>query len=74
MNATDNIVSRELHLAEQEEKLGKFKTDLKKKQFIEEIKNGLKVEIMKNPSGVKIIKKPFWRRVKEKLQNFLTKF
>ena len=74
MNATDNIVSRELHLAEQEEKLGKFKTDLKKKQFSEEIKNGLKVEIMKNPSGVKIIKKPFWGRVKEKLQNFLTKF
>ena len=49
-------------------------TNLKRIQFIEEIKNGLGEEIKKNPNGFKIIKKTKFQRFKLWLAKFFTKF
>lgn len=45
----DKVISREEKLAEKEILVEKYKTALKKAQFVNEIKNGLGDEIKKNP-------------------------
>ncbi len=74
MEPTNDALAKELLAKENEEKLEKFKTQLRKQQFIEEIKNGLGNEIKRNPSAVKVIKKPWTTKLKLGLAKLFTKF
>jgi len=74
MGTPNKILSKELQVSENEVKLEKFKTELKKKQFIEEIKNGLGAEIKLNPRTIRIIKKPWSVKLKNFLGKIFTKF
>lgn len=62
-------INKELKDYEREILLEKYKTALKKNQFLNELKNGMGEEMKKNPSKVKILKKS-WR---EKLNIFFLK-
>jgi len=48
-------------------------SELKKKLFIQEIKNGLGQEIKQN-RGVRRVEKPRWQKIKESIENFFLKF
>jgi hypothetical protein len=74
MSVSDKIISKELTVSENEVKLEAFKTELKKTQFIEEIRNGLGTEIKLNPRMVKVIKKPWHVKLKNFLGKLFTKF
>lgn len=74
MAITDEMVSKELDSTEKLNALEKHKTESKKAQFINEVKNGLGKEIKANPRAVKIIKKPWEIRVKMFLKKIFTKF
>lgn len=74
MSVSDNEIAKELLAKENEVKLEIFKTELKKAQFIDEIKNGLGSEIKRNPRAIKIIKKPWHQRLKKSLSKLFTKF
>lgn len=49
-------------------------TELKKKQFINELKSGLGEKIKQNPNQVKVIKKSLGERIKLFIRNIFTKF
>jgi len=70
----DKILNREVKQAENEMLLEKYKTALKKTQFINEIKSGLGKEIKSNPSKVKIIKKTWYQKLLSVLKKIFTKF
>jgi hypothetical protein len=70
----DKLIDRELNLAEKEVLVEKYKTALKKNQFINEIRNGLGDEIKKNGGKVIIRKKPIYKRVIESISKLFTKF
>lgn len=67
-------LNRETDRYEKEILVEKYKTALKKTQFINELNAGLGAEIKKNPSQVKIIKKTLGQRIKAFLVNIFTKF
>lgn len=67
-------LNRETDRYEKEILVEKYKTALKKTQFINELNSGLGAEIKKNPSQVKIIKKTLGQRIKAFLVNIFTKF
>jgi hypothetical protein len=70
MSITNN---REIAQAEKEILADKYKTALKKVQFVEEIKSGLGEEIKKNPKP--IIKKPtLGQRIMVSIKKIFTKF
>jgi hypothetical protein len=48
-------------------------SELKKKLFIQEIKNGLGQEIKQN-RGVRRVEKTRWQKIKESIENFFLKF
>ena len=68
------VFERESKLAEKEILVGKYKTALKKQQFINEIKTGLGEEMKLNPSKIKIIKKSWLERLKLTIKKIFTKF
>lgn len=70
----DKILNREVKQAENEMLLEKYKTALKKTQFINEIKSGLGKEIKSNPGKVKIIKKTWYQKLLSVLKKIFTKF
>ena len=70
----DKIIDRELNLAEKEVLVEKYKTALKKTQFINEIRNGLGDEIKKNGGKVIIHKKPLYKKIFESISKIFTKF
>jgi hypothetical protein len=59
---------------EQYKNLERYKTALKKVQFINEIKGELGNEIKHNPGGVKFIKKPWYKKLGLFLKKIFTKF
>jgi hypothetical protein len=69
----DKGLNREQILADKEVLVEKYKTALKKSQFINELKNGLGEEIKKNPKP-KVIKKKFLHRIRESIKKMFTKF
>lgn len=69
----DPVLS-ELEQKENEEKLFKYQTALKKIQLIEEIKNGLGDEIKQVKGKIKIIKKPWNKKLGLFLKKIFTKF
>ncbi len=67
-------VNREADKYEKEILVEKYKTALKKNQFLNEIRTGLGEEIKKNPNRVKIIKKTWGQRLRLFLTKLFTKF
>ncbi len=70
---SDRFIDRELNNAEKELLVEKYKTALKKTQYINEIRSGLGESIKKNPNGVKIIKTPWYKKIGNIIKNFFTK-
>jgi hypothetical protein len=70
----DKMISRESTQAEKDMLVEKYKTALKKNQYINELKTGLGQEIKKNPGKVKIIKKTWGERFMLALKKIFTKF
>lgn len=70
----EKLLNKELIKANQEIGVEKYKTAIKKVQFINEIKNGLGNEIKKTPNQVKIIKKSWNEKLKLFFKNIFTKF
>jgi hypothetical protein len=70
----DKMIGREANQAERDMLVEKYKTALKKTQFINELKIGLGEEIKKNPSKVKIIKKTWRERFMLGFKKLFTKF
>ncbi len=70
----EDRLNKELTTKENEVKLEQFKTELKKSQFIEEVRNGLGTQIKLNPRKVRIIKKPWHVKFKNSLAKLFTKF
>lgn len=59
----DKMINKEIEQIENEMKADMFMTDIRKKKFIGDLKNGLGDEIKKNPNKVKIIKQPWYKKV-----------
>ena len=70
----DKMISRESTQAEKDMLVEKYKTALKKNQFINDLKTGLGEEIKKNPGKAKIIKKTWRERFMLNLRKLFTKF
>lgn len=69
----DKSISREQTLADKEVLVEKYKTALKKAQFVNEVKNGLGEEIKKNPKP-KVVKKNLIARIALIIKKLFTKF
>lgn len=69
-----DIVTKELEDTERLNNLEKYKTALKKAQFVNEIKSGLGTDIKNNPSKVKIVKKTWLQKLGLLLKKLFTKF
>lgn len=67
-------IDKEADRLEKEIKLEKYKTALKKGQFVNDIRGGLGAEIKKNPNQIKIIKKTLGQKVKAFFLSIFTKF
>jgi hypothetical protein len=67
-------VASELDALEKANKLEHSKTEMRKSQFINEIKGGLGQEIKANPNKIKIIKKTWKQKVKIFFTKIFTKF
>lgn len=70
---SDKAISREQALADKDVLVEKYKTALKKAQFVNEIKNGLGEEIKKNPKP-KVIKRSFLYKLTASIKKLFTKF
>jgi len=70
----DNLTNREASKLEKDILVEKYKTALKKNQFLNELKSGLGAEIKKNPGRAKIIKKPWYAKILITLRKIFTKF
>jgi len=70
----DKVINREAKQAEREILVEKYKTALKKNQFINELKTGLGEEIKKNPGKAKLIKKTWGERFMLGLKKIFTRF
>ncbi len=70
---SDKAISREQAMADKEVLVEKYKTALKKAQFVNEIKSGLGEEIKKNPKP-KVIKRNFLYRIGQSIKKMFTKF
>jgi len=69
----DKAISREQVMADKDVLVEKYKTALKKAQFVNEIKAGLGEEIKKNPKP-KVIKRSFLYKLKASFKKLFTKF
>lgn len=67
-------LNREVDKLEKDMLVEKYKTSLKKMEFINEIKQGLGEEIKKNPNNVKIIKKTWSQKIRLFFVKLFTKF
>lgn len=66
----DKSIQEELDKLEAEKKAMEEQSEINKKLFIDEIKNGLGKQIMENPNGVEKIEKPkLWDRIRGFLKN-----
>jgi hypothetical protein len=70
---SDKSISREQSLADKEVLVEKYKTALKKVNFVNEVKNGLGEEIKKNPRP-KIIKRSLTYKIIASIKKIFTKF
>jgi len=70
---SDKSLSREQTLADKDMLVEKYKTALKKAQFVNEVKSGLGEEIKKNPRP-KVIKRSFLYKIGASIKKLFTKF
>ncbi len=70
---SDKAISREQALADKDVLVEKYKTALKKAEFVNEIKNGLGEEIKKNPKP-KLIKRSLFYKITSMIKKIFTKF
>lgn len=70
---SDKALSREQAMADKDILVEKYKTALKKAQFVNEIKTGLGEEIKKNPKP-KVIKRSFLYKLTASIKKLFTKF
>jgi hypothetical protein len=70
---SDKAISREQAMADKDVLVEKYKTALKKAQFVNEIKSGLGEEIKKNPRPL-VIKRSFLYRIGQSIKKMFTKF
>ena len=70
----DKMLDREMNQAGNAILNDKYKTALKKAQFINELKSGLGEEIKKNPNKVKVNKKTWYQKFIITLKKIFTKF
>jgi len=70
----DKMINREINMIENEMVADKYITDIKKKNFINEIKTNLGSEIKKNPNKVKVAKKSKKERFLKIIKSIFTKF
>ena len=70
---SDKAINREQTLADKDVLVEKYKTALKKAQFVNEIKTGLGEEIKKNPKP-KVIKRSFIYKLTTYIKKIFTKF
>ena len=70
---SDKAIGREQALADKDVLVEKYKTALKKAEFVNEIKNGLGEEIKKNPKP-KVIKRSFFYKISSMIKKIFTKF
>jgi hypothetical protein len=70
---SDKAINREQTLADKDVLVEKYKTALKKAQFVNEIKTGLGEEIKKNPKP-KVIKRSFIYKLTTSIKKIFTKF
>ena len=74
MKITNDMISNELDATEKANNLEKYKTALKKAEFINELKNGLGKEIKKKPNQITFIKKPWYYKLKMFFKKIFTRF
>jgi hypothetical protein len=74
MSNKKDIILKELESAEKDIELEKYKTALKKVQFINEVKSWLGKEIKNNPNKLTIIKKPWYKKLGDKIKKIFTRF
>jgi len=74
MKITNDMISNELDATEKANNLEKYKTALKKAEFINELKNGLGKEIKKKPNQITFIKKPWHYKLKMFFKKIFTRF
>jgi len=70
---SDKAIGREQALADKDVLVEKYKTALKKAEFVNEIKNGLGEEIKKNPKP-KLIKRSLFYKITSMIKKIFTKF
>ena len=70
----DKMINREIQMIENEMVADKLITDIKKKNFINDIKTNLGTEIKKNPNNVKVITKSKKERFFDFIKSLFTKF
>lgn len=63
-----------INVVENEIKAIRNNTELKKKQFINELKSGLGDRLKKNPNQIIVKKETLLQRIAKKLKNLFTKF
>jgi len=73
MKITDKILVKEAQEAEKEREMFEYVNNLKKKQLIAEIKNGLGGEIKKHGGKVILVKKPWYIKIKTYIKKIFTK-
>lgn len=74
MKVTDQMLTKELQIAEREREMFEYTNNLKKAQLIGELKNGLGDEIKEQGGTVKIIKRPWNYKLKMFLKKVFTRF
>ena len=70
---SDKAIGREQALADKDVLVEKYKTALKKAEFVNEIKNGLGEEIKKNTKP-KVIKRSLFYKITSMIKKIFTKF
>jgi len=74
MNPKKDLAAKEVEQLEREILGDIYLTNIKKNQFISELKSGLGAEIKANPNKVKVIKKTIPQKIKLFLMKIFTKF
>ena len=74
MKVTDKLLAKEVQAAEREREMFEYTNNLKKTQFINELKNGLGEEIKEQGGKIVLIKRPWYYKLKTFFKKIFTKF
>lgn len=74
MKSNKDLISKEIEQAEKEMLSERYKTALKKAQFVSEMKNGLGAEIKANPNRPRVIRQTWFKRFTSWVKRIFTTF